>query len=76
MRPKKELRAILANWRALVDGITSLTEEEALWCLNEELATKRRKNMVARLHGRFNRLRGERELQGHILSLYSSPQGS
>jgi hypothetical protein len=61
MRPKKQLRAVLQSWRSVVKGISTLTEDEARWCLEEELNGECRKNTVERLYGRLSRLRHERE---------------
>lgn len=63
MRTKKELLDILANWRTVVAGINTLSEEEAKWCLEHEVAGARRSNVVERLYGRFKRLRSDRELK-------------
>jgi hypothetical protein len=49
------------NWDELNDLILEVSEEDALEMLAEELATKRRKGYLKRIHSRINRLRNERE---------------
>lgn len=62
MRPKKALREVLTNWRTVIAGIKTLSEEEAKWCLDTEIEEACRKNVVERLYGRFSRMRSDREL--------------
>ena len=62
-RDDRALKEILRTWRTMIVGVSNLSEEEALRCLKLETESDNRKDFVARLYGRFNRLRGERELQ-------------
>jgi len=62
-RTDKELQEILRTWRTMIIGISTLSEDEALRCLGLEAHGEARKDFIGRLYGRFNRLRGERELQ-------------
>ena len=49
------------NWKQLNEAISSMTEDEALLALNEELDGKCRWTMVNRLHQRYCMLRTKRE---------------
>lgn len=52
---------ILRNWKTLGATVGTLTEEQSLDLLNYELLTKRRKNVVERLHMRYSGLKVKRE---------------
>lgn len=52
---------ILRNWKTLGATVGTLTEEQSLDLLNYELLTKRRKNVVERLHMRHSGLKVKRE---------------
>ena len=49
------------NWKKLNDAISSMTEDEVLTALNEEIDGKRRWSIVNRLHQRYCALRAKRE---------------
>ena len=49
------------NWKKLNDAISSMTEDEVLTALNEEIDGKRRWTIVNRLHQRYCALRAKRE---------------
>jgi len=49
------------NWKQLNHAISSMTEDEVLTALNEELDKKRRWTIVKRLHQRYCALRASRE---------------
>ncbi len=49
------------NWKELNDAISSMTEDEVLTALNEEIDGKSRWSIVNRLHQRFCTLRTKRE---------------
>lgn len=63
MRSQRELEAVIVNWRAVVEGLNTLNEEEAKWCLDHEIANARRMGVLRRLYGRYSRMRAERELR-------------
>jgi hypothetical protein len=49
------------NWKELNDAISSMTEDEVLTALNEEIDGKSRWSIVNRLHQRLCALRARRE---------------
>ncbi len=49
------------NWKKLNEAISSMTEDEVLTALNEEIEHKRRWTIVNRLHQRYCALRARRE---------------
>jgi hypothetical protein len=49
------------NWKKLNEAISSMTEDEVLTALNEEIDGKRRWTIVNRLHQRYCALRAKRE---------------
>ena len=49
------------NWKKLNEAISSMTEDEVLTALNEEIEGKRRWTIVNRLHQRLCALRARRE---------------
>lgn len=60
---------VLATWEGLNAALRSCTEAEAQELLATELAGKRRRVFVLRIHCRLNRLRGareRRELRGRL----------
>jgi hypothetical protein len=62
MRSDKELQEVLRTWRTLVPAITTLSEAEAQRCIELESEGEQRRDFLMRLHGRYSRLRYEREL--------------
>lgn len=63
------LVALLSGWKVLGAQIGTLTEEQSLDLLNYELLTKRRKNIVERLHMRHSSLRVKREREELLRTL-------
>ena len=61
--PKKEgfRYDLLSNWMILNQEIKNMSEAEAFALIERERETRLRPNVLLRLHGRFNRLRGTRE---------------
>lgn len=57
----KELKALLANWRDLNEGLAPLGEQKVKMMLDWELEHERRVTVVERLHQRYNTLRVKRE---------------
>ncbi len=51
----------LRNWRGLNDELRHANEEECIALLKFELATKRRRQFLRRIHSRLNKLRADRE---------------
>lgn len=49
------------NWRALNKHLSGMDEDAVKAMLDEEMATRKRVNIVERLHQRYNSLRGTRE---------------
>ena len=52
---------LLSNWKTLAANVGELTEDQSLDLLNYELLTKRRQNVVERLHMRHSGLKVKRE---------------
>lgn len=63
MKGKYTPAAVLENWRALLEALPNMNEEELKSALNEEVSGERRKDFITRLHRRYNKLRSERELE-------------
>jgi len=51
----------LESWHALQATIHNLNEEQLAKLIEKELAGKKRRNMVLRMHMKFNKLRYARE---------------
>lgn len=52
---------LLNNWMELNKVVKDMDEKEAFALIERERQNRCRPNVILRLHGRFNRLRGERE---------------
>lgn len=52
---------LLDNWMELSAEVKTMKEDEAFCLLEAERASRCRPNVILRLHGRYNRMRGERE---------------
>ena len=53
----------LASWTVLNKEINNFNEEELKSMLDFECMTKNRKDIIKRLHQRYSKLRGQRELR-------------
>ena len=56
-----KLQASDFNWRAMMEVLPSLTEEEVLVFLNSEVKGGKRWSVIERLHQRYTMLRASRE---------------
>ena len=56
----------LESWHALQAVIHSLNEDELQIFIDKELAGKKRRNMVLRMHMKANKLRYAREKKAYI----------
>jgi len=54
---------VLADWRELIQALPHMDEQELKAALDHESSGARRKDFITRLHRRYNKLRGERELE-------------
>lgn len=59
---------ILLNWTTLNAHLSTLDEDSALRLLEKEKATKKRRQFMLRLFGRFAKLRDEREREEYVLA--------
>jgi hypothetical protein len=57
------LRQMLSTWRTVIESITKLSEEEAAQAIEFEQNGAKRRDIIMRLYGRYNRMRTERELR-------------
>jgi pyridoxine/pyridoxamine 5'-phosphate oxidase len=68
-KPKKEVTtdkagnrlSLLNNWMELADALKEMPEKEAEALITAERKGQCRPNILLRLHGRFNKMRGMRE---------------
>jgi len=58
---EKSIDEILATWIDLNEALTELGEDECAKLLEREKTTKRRKQILLRIHSRINKLRAARE---------------
>lgn len=53
-----------SNWVELSDYLGEITDEMSVLCLLKvEIETKKRPTIINRLHGKYNRLRKDREMR-------------
>lgn len=52
---------VLKNWRTLNETLTTLREDQVKELLDYEMANRKRKDMITRLHQRYTMLRAARE---------------
>lgn len=58
------LLKMCSNWVELSDHISEITDERViLKMLRVEIETKKRATILSRLHGKYNRLRKDREMK-------------
>jgi hypothetical protein len=55
------LKPILASWKTLNEGMKDLREDQLKAMLDYEIDNAKRQDVLARLHQRYNALRGKRE---------------
>lgn len=65
----------LASWRSLQTVIKDMTEDDLRECLKHEIINKGRKDMIDRMHKRYNALRKEREQFEFSIGITSSLEG-
>lgn len=68
-RAKYAPEVVMANWRALMEAIIHMGEDELHAALMFEVArprSDRRGDFIKRLFHKYNRLRGERELKEYM----------
>lgn len=53
---------MLASWKVLNQGLRNLREDQVKDLLDYEMMTTKRKDILVRLHQRYWKLRGQREL--------------
>ena len=66
VRSKYAPKQVLGTWRGLLRAISKMNEEELKAALDEESAKpdhQRRDDIVRRLHRRYNKIKGQRELK-------------
>jgi hypothetical protein len=68
-----ELDAAISNWKVLNKRISTMSEVDVKGAINRELVGNRRKDIVKRLHQRFCKLRGQRELMELQVALEDTP---
>ncbi|MDD2775545.1 MAG: hypothetical protein PHU06_06290 [Gallionella sp.] len=66
-----DIRLLLSTWDNLNTHIFKLTEDELTTLMEAEMAGKKRKMFVLRIHSRLNRLRADRERDSLIIKLAS-----
>lgn len=52
---------VLKNWRTLNETLATLREDQVKELLDYEMANRKRKDMITRLHQRYTMLRAARE---------------
>lgn len=57
----KKLSELLENWTVLNENLAGLHEHELKQLLEMERTGKKRVQMLIRIHGRFNKVRAQRE---------------
>ena len=63
VREKYAPEKVLQTWATVMQAIVYMNEDELKAALEAELEGQRRKDIILRLHRKFNRLRGEREMK-------------
>lgn len=69
IRPEFRPRVIMVNWRALIEALPHMNEEELHESLKFEVKRPRedrRGDFIVRLYRRYTRLRAERELKEYM----------
>lgn len=57
---------VLENWRNVIEALPHMNEDELQEALEEEVETKKRADVIRRLHARYTKVRQERELQEYL----------
>lgn len=52
---------VITSWKELISVLGTLSEQELKDTINFEVSTYKRKNVIARLHQRYTKLKAKRE---------------
>lgn len=69
LKTKDEMLGILANWQVLHENLTRLDEETLKKLIQLEIQTKKRSQIVSRIHTRYTKVRSSRELTEYLSKL-------
>jgi len=65
-RKKFAPEKVLEDWREMIQAVPHMNEGELKAAIEAEVSGARRKDFIIRLHRRYNKLRGERELEEYL----------